>query len=261
MSAAEHPLVAAGRRLVERAAAAGVEVRLFGGIAIWLRASEPTREALGRDYPDIDLVAHKKGSRELRELLEAEGYEPERTFNATHGARRLLFHSGGGGGEGDALTGDGHQIDVFLDEFEMSHKLDLGAQLEAEPLTLPAAELLLAKLQVAEINRKDLTDAAMLLVDHEPGDAGGPGHLELPRLAEVCGADWGLFTTFNDNLDALDGMRGELPLVADAATRLGERVDAVRRALDAAPKTLGWKMRAKVGRKVRWYETPEEVHR
>ncbi len=250
MSAAEHPLVTEGRRLVEQAAAGGVAVRLFGGIAIWLRASEPTREALGRDYPDIDLVAHKKGSRDLRELLEGEGYEPERTFNATHGARRLLFHSP-----------QGHQIDVFLDEFEMSHKLDLGARLEAEPLTLPAAELLLAKLQVAEINRKDLTDAAMLLVDHEPGTAGGRGLLELPRLEEVCGADWGLFTTFTDNLDALAGMRGELPLAADSAARLGQRVELVRGALEDAPKTLAWKMRAKVGRKKRWYETPEEVHR
>jgi hypothetical protein len=251
VSAPEHPLVTEGRRLVERAAAAGLEVRLFGGIAIWLRASEPTREALGRDYPDIDLVAHKKGSRHLRELLEAEGYEPERTFNATHGSRRLLFHAKDGG----------HQIDVFLEEFEMSHKLDLGARLEAEPLTLPAAELMLAKLQVAEINRKDLTDAAMLLLDHEPGGAGGAGHLELPRLEEVCGGDWGLFTTFTDNLDSLAGTREELPLAADASARLGERVDTVRRALDAAPKTLAWKMRAKVGRKVRWYETPEEVHR
>lgn len=251
MSAAEHPLVAEGRRLVERAAAGGAETRLFGGIAIWLRASEPTREALGRDYPDIDLVAHKKGSRGLCDLLEAAGYEPERTFNATHGARRLLLHAKEGG----------HQVDVFLDEFEMSHKLDLGARLESEPLTLPAAELLLAKLQVAEINRKDLTDAAMLLVDHEPGEEGGPGRLELARLAAVCGADWGLFTTVGDNLEALAGMRGELPLAADSSARLGERLDAVRRALDAAPKTLGWKMRAKVGRKVRWYETPEEVHR
>jgi len=256
VSAAEHPLVTEGRRLVEQAAAGGLEVRLFGGIAIWLRASEPTREALGRDYPDIDLVAHKKGSRDLRELLEREGYEPERTFNATHGARRLLFHAPAGvGGAG------GHQIDIFLDEFEMSHKLDLGARLEAEPLTLPAAELLLAKLQVAEINRKDLTDAAMLLVDHEPGAAGGPGHLELPRLEEACGADWGLFTTFTDNLDQLAGMRQELPLAADASTRLEERVGLVRQALEDAPKTLAWKMRAKVGRKKRWYETPEEVHR
>lgn len=251
MSAAEQPLVSEGRRLVERAAAGGVAIRLFGGIAIWLRSSEATRAALGRDYPDIDLVARRKGSRELRELLEAQGYEPERVFNATHGARRLLYHA----------AGDGHQIDVFLDEFEMSHKLDLGARLEAEPLTLPAAELLLAKLQVAEINRKDLTDAAMLLLDHEPGAEGGPGRLELPRLCEVCGADWGLYTTFTDNLAELDRLQAELAVPDSAREHLAARIRAVGAALEEAPKTMGWKMRAKVGRKVRWYETPEEVQR
>ena len=36
-------------------------------------------------------------------------------FNATHGARRLLYHAP-----------DGWQVDVFLDTFEMSHTLDLG---------------------------------------------------------------------------------------------------------------------------------------
>jgi hypothetical protein len=247
----EHPLIGAGRRLVERAAAAGIETRLFGGIAIWLRASEATREALGRDYPDVDLVAHRQSSRPLRELLEQEGYEPERVFNATHGARRLLFHA----------AEDGHQVDVFLDQFEMSHKLDLGARLEAEPLTLPAAELLLAKLQVAEINRKDLTDAAMLLIDHEPGAEGGPGGLELPVLNQACASDWGLYTTFTDNLAALEEIRPELPIDAGAGERLGARAAAVRAALAEAPKSLGWRMRAKVGRKVRWHETPEEVQR
>ncbi|HEY1853610.1 MAG TPA: hypothetical protein VGG40_03405 [Solirubrobacterales bacterium] len=250
MSSEEQPLIAEGRRLVERAAAGGVAARLFGGIAIWLRASKETRAALGRSYPDIDLVAHRKGSRRLRELLEEEGYEPERVFNATHGARRLLFHA-------DA----GHQVDVFLDRFEMSHELDLGARLEAEPLTLPAAELLLAKLQVAEINRKDLTDAAMLLLDHEPGPDGGEGRLELPALGAACGDDWGLFTTVTDNLGKVEELRGELPLAAPAAARLGERIAAVRDSLEAAPKSLSWRMRAKVGRKVRWYETPEEVER
>ena len=251
MSAVEHPLVAAGRRLVERAAAAKIEIRLFGGIAIWLRAGDSTRAALGRDFPDVDLVAHRKSSRALRDLLEQEGYEPERTFNATHGARRLLFHAADGG----------HQIDVFLDEFEMSHKLDLGARLEAEPLTLTAADLLLAKLQVAEINRKDLTDAAMLLIDHEPGAEGGAGKLEMAVLIDACGADWGLYTTFTDNLAALVDLAPELPVDAGSGDRLGARAAAVGEALEAAPKALSWRMRAKVGRKVRWYETPEEVER
>lgn len=244
----EPTLVPEGRRLVERASAAGLALRLFGGVAIWERCTPATRAALGRDYADIDLVAHRRDSRPLRALLEDCGYEPERTFNATHGATRLLYH---------AREGE-HHIDVFLDEFRMSHVLDLGARLEVESPTLPAAELLLAKLQVAEVNRKDLTDAAMLLADHEPGDGDGPGRLNVARACEVCAADWGLYTTAGDNLARLRDMAGELPLDAGVITA---RVDALRAALEDAPKTARWRMRARIGRRKRWYETPEEVVR
>jgi hypothetical protein len=252
---ADPAMVSAGRAVVEAAGAAGIPVRLMGGVAIWIRASAPARAALGRDYPDIDLVAHKRQSRALRSLLEDRGYQPERVFNATHGARRLLYHS---------PDGSWH-ADVFLDTFEMSHTLDLGARLEAEPLTLAAAELLLTKMQIAEVNAKDLSDAAMLLWDHEPvagaRAADGEGLLNLTRLSEVCGADWGLYTTVTDNLAACAGHLAELPVGAHDAARIAGRIEVIEQGLQDAPKSLQWRMRAKVGRRVRWYEVPEEVTR
>jgi len=138
-----------GRRLVEAAADAGLLIRLIGGVAIWLRASAEARRALGRDYPDLDLVAHEKESRQLRAFLEENGYEGDRGFNARHGAQRLLFRH----------RQRGYQIDIFLDVFNMSHKLDLGRRLRLAPVTLPAADLLLTKLQIAELNQKDAGDA------------------------------------------------------------------------------------------------------
>jgi hypothetical protein len=36
---------------------------------------------------------------------------------------------------------------------------------------------------------------------------------------------------------------------------------AVGAALRDAAKTTGWRMRAKVGRRIRWYQTPEEIAR
>jgi len=248
----EPVMVAAARGLVAAAAAAGLPVRLLGGVAIWVRASPAARAALGRDYPDIDLVAHKRQSRALRTVLEDGGYQPERVFNATHGARRLLYHSP-----------DGHwQVDVFLDTFEMSHTLDLGARLETEPETLPAAELLLTKLQIAEVNAKDISDTAMLLWDHEPvPGADGPQRLNLAELARVCGADWGLYTTVTDNLAACSGELGQLVADESARATIQARIETIRKGLDAAPKSLAWRMRAKVGRRVRWYELPEEVTR
>ena len=243
-------MVAAGRAVVAAAAAQSIPVRLIGGVAIWLRASPEARAALGRGYPDIDLVAHKKQSRKLRAVLEEAGFEPERVFNATHGARRLLYHGPGG-----------WQVDVFLDTFEMSHTLDLGTRLEAEPETLAAAELLLTKLQIAEVNRKDLSDTAMLLWDHEPATADGPGLLNLAPLVSLCGSDWGLYTTVTDNLAAGAELLDSLVPWPAHRGRIAARIAAVTDALAAAPKSTRWQLRAKVGRRKRWYETPEEVVR
>lgn len=243
-------MVAAGRAIVARAAARSIPVRLLGGVAIWIRGSPAARAVLGRDYPDIDLVAHKRQSRPLRGLLEETGFEPERVFNATHGARRLLYHDPGG-----------WQVDVFLDTFEMSHTLDLGARLEAEPETLAAAELLLTKLQIAEINAKDLSDVAMLLWDHQPAGGDGPGQLNVGRMAATCAADWGLYTTVTENLQACAGLLGDLVTTGADRERIASRIGAVTGALAAAPKTVGWQLRAKVGRRKRWYQLPEEVTR
>jgi hypothetical protein len=245
------PLVLEGRRLVDRAGAAGLTLRLFGGVAIWVHSSEATRAALGRDYADLDFVAHRSSSRGLRELLEQEGYEPERVFNATHGASRLLYHA----------PDRSFHIDVFLDRFEMSHNLDLGSRLEAEPVTLPAAELLLAKLQVAEVNEKDLADAAMLLLDHELSAQDGPRRLNIEYVSEVCAGDWGLYTTATDNLEAVSELVSRLPLDQSAAASLRDRCRELRERLERAPKSRAWKLRARIGRRKRWYEVPEEVVR
>jgi hypothetical protein len=275
----EPAMVTAGRSLVASAAARSIPVRLLGGVAIWIRASAAARAALGRAYPDIDLAAHKKQSRQLRAVLESQGLEPERVFNATHGARRLLYHAppaqpdalaahpdglpgpADGPSGGPAARGGGWHVDVFLDTFEMSHTLDLGTRLEAEPETLAAAELLLTKLQIAEVNRKDLSDAAMLLWDHEPAGRDGPGELNTARMAKVCGEDWGLYTTTTGNLAACADLLSELVPAKPDRARIAGRIGAITGALQAAPKTVGWRMRAKVGRRVRWYEVPEEVVR
>jgi hypothetical protein len=171
-------------------------------------------------------------------------------FNATHGARRLLYHGPGG-----------WQVDIFLDTFEMSHTLDLGARLEAEPETLAAAELLLTKLQIAEVNAKDLSDTAMLLWDHQPASADGPGLLNLSPVVARCAADWGLYTTVTDNLAKGAELLGSLIRTDADRSRIAARIAVITDALAAAPKSVGWQLRAKVGRRKRWYETPEEVIR
>jgi len=75
--------------------------------------------------------------------------------------------------------------------------------------TVPLADLLLSKLQVWEINTKDLGDPLCLLADHrlseDDSDAEAIG---LPRIAEVLGADWGFCHTTERNLGKLAGQWG-----------------------------------------------------
>lgn len=244
-------LVTEGCRLLDLAEAAAVPLRLIGGVAVWERCSDRTRAALGRDYPDIDFVVHRRDGRKLRALLEQEGYQSEPVFNAVHGDRRLLYHA----------HDDSYDIDVFLDIFEMSHTLDFAKRLEVDAVTLPVADLLLAKLQIAEVNRKDLSDATMLLLDNAPSDHDGAGSLNLAHIAGLCGSNWGLYTTFTDNLARLHELILELPLDEDDRTLVGERVDEILGSFEAAPKSAGWRLRARLGRRVRWYQAPEEALR
>jgi hypothetical protein len=250
-SASEPEIVGHGRRLVAEAAARDLQIRLVGGAAFWLRVGDRARRLLARPYPDLDIVAHKRRSRDLRTLLEQLGYRPERTFNAMHGATRLLYRS----------PDNAHQIDIFLDEFAMCHKLDLGQRLEKEQVTLPAAELLLTKLQIHQLNHKDLVDILMLMSDHELADSDGPHLINAARIAELCSRDWGLYTTITDNLMLVEERTTGIVTDAVLAETIRERIKTLRTRLDKAPKTTGWNLRAAIGRRLQWYMLPEEVVR
>jgi hypothetical protein len=235
--------------VIASAGAEGLTVRLIGGVGIYLRSSSNTRSVLGRTYGDFDLVARRKESRQLRRLLEAREYVPETVFNATHGESRLLYHHPSGA----------YHVDVFLDEFNMSHKLDFTKRLDVVPLTLSPSDLLLTKMQVAQVNKKDLSDAAMLLLDHAPGERDGDSELASEYFAQTLARDWGLYTTVTDNMQLLMNAAAALPLAAEDRELIANRVSELIRVAENAPKTTRWQVRSRVGRRVRWYELPEDI--
>jgi hypothetical protein len=245
------PLVAAARLVYEEAESGGVDVRLLGGIAIWVRASGGMRQTLGREYADIDLVTTKKQAKGLREVLERLDYVPDKMFNATQGDTRLYYHAPDGS----------YHVDVFVEKFVMSHELELGRRLTTEPVTLPAAELLLTKLQIAELNRKDASDTAMLLADHELAETDGAGMLNVRYVSELCSADWGLYTTVTDNLEKTRSLLPGILEDTELRHQVDGRTQTLLSELEDAPKSGGWRRRAKIGRRKRWYQTPDEADR
>jgi hypothetical protein len=238
---------AEARRLLDSAAADAVTLRALGGLAVHEHA--PARHAtLSREYKDIDVITTRRESSRVAEFLVRMGYEPDEQFNAINGHRRLLFYD----------TGNGRQLDVFVGSFEMCHTLPLTARLDVHPTAIPLAELLLTKLQVAEINEKDEIDIASMLLHHDLAD-GDEQTINASRVAELCAADWGLWRTTKMNLERLR-VRLDV-LVPDPAERalVTGRLDRLWQRIEDEPKSRRWKMRNRIGDKVRWYEEPEEV--
>jgi hypothetical protein len=236
-------------RLAGLALKAGLHARLLGGLAIWLRCPSVRTGPYARSYDDMDFGVASRSSTELKELLTAEGYVPDRFFNNLHGQSRLYF-----------AAPDGQwSIDIVIDELTMSHRLDLRGRLDGSLLTISLADLLLSKLQVWEINKKDLGDTLCLLADHALGDDDSDYEaIGLQRVATVLGADWGFCHTAERNLGKLTEQWAQTP-VASASYDVATQIAALRKAIDGAPKTRGWRMRSRIGERVRWYQTPEEI--
>jgi hypothetical protein len=235
-------------RLAALVAQASVPARLLGGLAFWLSCPSVRSGPYARGYDDMDFAVEGRGANRLKDLLIGQGYLPDKFFNGLHGESRLYF-----------AAPDGRwSIDVVINELTMSHRLDLRGRLAGPGPTIPLADLLLSKLQVWEINDKDLGDALCLLADHQLGDDSDPDAISLPRIAAVLGADWGFCHTAERNLGKLADRWAELP-VPGACGDVPALIGRLRRAIDDAPKTRAWRMRSRIGERVRWYQTPEEV--
>jgi len=256
----EDPLAEA-LRIVGEADGRGLLVRLMGGMAI--RAHAPDWLArTRRKEVDLDFATRSRDRAAFFALLEDEGYTPDKQHNALFGQKQGYFV--------DAPRK--RPVDVLVDRLEMCHRFDFSDRLAASTPTLPVAELLLSKLQVMKINRKDVLDALVLLAEHPLGqDDGsvdathGEGRINVPRILVFTSTDWGWWRTVTGNLDKLDQylatdmQEGDLDVGRPLRFDPPAQVTALRRAIDDAPKSTKWRLRARVGERVPWYADPEEV--
>jgi hypothetical protein len=241
-------IVEEARRLLDLAASDGVPLRVLGGVAIRLRAPGELPAALRREYGDADFVTAKGSSSAVQRLFRATGYEPHVAFNALHGTERLLFFD----------NGNERQVDVFVGGFSMSHKVPVADRLDLEPATLPLAELLVTKLQIAELNEKDVRDALALLHGHPVEERDGDA-INAARVAEMCRSDWGLWRTLTGNLSACRDHLARYELPDEDQARIRGEMDVLLDRIEREPKSRSWKMRARIGERKRWYTLPEEV--
>jgi len=234
-------------RVVHAGAGKGVVLRVIGALAFhhhcpefaWIQAK------LNRVYTDIDFAGYAKQSREIRDLFVSLGYNEDVEINSFHaeGGRLIFNHP----------VNEVH-VDVFMDGLDFCHFIPWKGRLEVDSPTVPLAELLLEKMQIVSINEKDIIDTVMLLREHEV-TADDEDHVNSARVAALCSQDWGLWRTTTMNLDKVRDYLPHLDLDQVDRSVVEQRVGELRRAIDAQPKTTKWKLRARVGDKVKWYKT------
>lgn len=236
-------------RVVHDAAEGGVPLRLLGGQAVRLLCPDfPPR---ARDDQDMDFASVTHARTQVVEFLRSRGFDEDRRFNALHGHRQMYFR-----------TPEGRTVDVVLDQLRMCHVLDFSDRIDRMPHTLDVTDLLLSKLQIVEMNRKDLQDILYLLAGFEVRDGDEPTAVGLARFSHLVGNDWGWWRTVTNNLNtilALDAgeLEGLVPITSPHDPI--EQARSLRRHADEIPKSIRWRIRARVGERVRWYDLPEEV--
>ena len=229
----------------------GVTLRLLGAVAFARRCPNHAylRERLGRHFTDIDFAAYGRDAERIRSMLKDAGYlDDPHVYVASEGSRLVAEHQG-----------IGMHVDVFLDKLEFCHTVRWEDRLEIDPETIPLAELLLQKMQIVQINEKDLIDTITLLLEFPLGSS-DDGTINMDRVAQVCGKDWGWFRTLTMNLDKVQRMAEHYEELTDeekrrVAGQVGEALDRI----EAQPKSMSWKLRAKVGDRKKWYRDVDEM--
>jgi len=240
------------KRIVEAGNSAGITLRLLGSLAFHYHCPQygHLQAKMGRAYTDIDFAAYKSQAPQIRTWIPAAlGYiEDPEVFVNTEGQRMLFEH-----------PGNGLRVDIFVDKLDFCHAIFWKDRLEEDSPTIPLAEMVLEKLQIVKINEKDIIDMIMLLLEHPWGDRDDEA-INLPYIVNLCANDWGFWRTVTMNLDKVKRLaQSYATLSTDEKVKVTKQVNHALSALNATPKSLGWKMRDKIGDKVKWYKDVAEV--
>ena len=245
------------RRIVDEGHRQGLVLRVMGGVGIRLRTLpyEDLGQRLGRlgegeqEFTDLDFVTYKKHQKQMRGFFEGLGYSKRRaTLSSAASERQIYFHEDGW-----------FFVDVFFDKLMVAnHRLDFRGRLELDPLTLSPTDLLMEKLQIVSFSEKDLKDTCILLFAHQLAEEDEEAAINASYIATLLSKDWGFWYTLTTNLNGIKELLPIMePLSPDERSITTSRIDELLAHVEAAPKSMGWKARSKVGPKKRWYEPVE----
>jgi hypothetical protein len=240
------------KRILRASEEGGITLRVIGSLAFQMHCPKygNLQQALGRVYTDLDFAAYRKQSRAIQALMAGLGYSENReVFIVSEGDRAIYNHT----------TSDLH-VDIFYDKLDFSHMISWSGRLEVDSPTIPLAEMLLEKMQIVKINEKDVIDTIMLILEHPLGDS-DKEVINIARVAQLCSSDWGLWRTITMNLDKVRQLAHTYPqLTAHQKADVDAQVQSALKRIEDEPKSMAWRMRSRVGDRLKWYKDVDEVH-
>jgi hypothetical protein len=236
------------RRLSAEGQKQGVILRVMGPIALHFYFPEYVdlyrrMERLGeRVFTDIDFASYGKCRGKIVHFFQANEYEIEKRAAMISGNTRHIY-----------FGGKVPMIDVFFDKLSYNHPVDYKNRLEIHPYCVSLTDLLLQKLQIVEINDKDLKDGMLLLLAAEMGET-DQGVINTRYLGKIMSDDWGFYYTATTNLGKVkQHMQGVAVLTDEHRKIIAAKADALLDAIEKVPKSGNWKRRAQLGTKKPWY--------
>jgi hypothetical protein len=243
--------------IVEQAEQRGIQLRLLGAVAFRIHcpAHQDLQVSMNRVLTDLDFAAYYKQEKAIDKFFMGElGFESQ-TAALTPGlmlGRKIYLDP----------TDSRPHVDIFFDKLNMCHVVSWEkGRLALDKPTITLADLMLEKLQIVHINEKDVKDVMMLLLEHDIGDSDNEV-VNGKYISAIMGKDWGFYYTTTTNLNKIKSLLGQYDALSSADRELiSGRIDKLLGMIDSEPKSLGWKLRAKVGTKKQWYNDVEEVER
>ncbi len=245
------------KRILGVASEARVPLKILGGLAIKIHslneeefAGRLRRSAMpGQEYSDIDFATYYKSREAVKKVMESLGYTKRpSTMSTAASQRQIYFHPKGW-----------FYIDVFWDKLKAAnHPISFRDRLAIDPLSIPLSDLLLEKLQIVSMGEKDVLDTLLLLKAHTVAEEERPETISTSRIADVLSKDWGFWYTVTTNLRGIgERMKKMGVLTFEEVSELSSKVEKLLRAIDSAPKSLGWRLRSITGTRKKWYNPVE----
>jgi hypothetical protein len=249
--------------IVDEAKQIGGIIRIIGGLAILIHSLEYEnlfyrldRLGLGdRQITDIDFITYRSSIKFIDQVLQKLGYKLDYRVALFYGDSRRIYYSNDGT----------YQVDIFIERLNYNHLIEFSTpgckRLELDYPTITPSDLLLEKLQIHKIAEKDIKDIILLLRAHELKMDDYRDAIDLKRLEDTLGKDWGFWYETKLNLKKVlfftKKYVREKIIDEESAQNVDGKVSMLLKFLDEMPKTSEWIKRANIGDKKKWWKEIE----